>query len=85
MASAWVPGSTTLTDVATSPGARRAQARDILFYAHSTARFLVDVPGAREDSAAGGYGVLVGPPRDTHARFRLPGVEGVLTWLEASL
>jgi trehalose 6-phosphate phosphatase len=32
----------------------------------------------------GGFGVLVGPQRPTHARYRLAGVEEVMTWLEAS-
>ncbi|MGA0606276.1 trehalose-phosphatase [Phenylobacterium sp. VNQ135] len=32
----------------------------------------------------GGYGVLVGPPRETHASFRLPGVDAVIAWLEAA-
>jgi trehalose 6-phosphate phosphatase len=34
---------------------------------------------------AGGFGVLVGPPRDSAARYRLPGVDAVLDWLEAAL
>lgn len=33
----------------------------------------------------GGMGVLVGPPRATAARFRIPGVEEALAWLEAAL
>ena len=44
-----------------------------------------DEHGFEAVQSAGGYGVLVGPPRDTHARFRLLGVEEVLSWLEASL
>ncbi|HEY8573807.1 trehalose-phosphatase [Phenylobacterium sp.] len=44
-----------------------------------------DEHGFEAVHAAGGYGVLVGPPRETHARFRLAGVEEVLSWLEASL
>lgn len=32
----------------------------------------------------GGFGVLVGPPRDTHASYRLPGVDEVIAWLEAA-
>ncbi|MET0271939.1 MAG: trehalose-phosphatase [Phenylobacterium sp.] len=35
--------------------------------------------------ALGGISILVGPMRDTHARFRLGGVDQVLTWLEAAL
>ena len=31
----------------------------------------------------GGYGVLVGPMRETAASYRLPGVGAVLAWLEA--
>lgn len=31
---------------------------------------------------AGGYGILVGPARETRARFRLEGVAEVLAWLE---
>jgi len=30
----------------------------------------------------GGFGVLVGPPRETAARYGLPGVTAVLAWLE---
>ena len=30
----------------------------------------------------GGYGVLVGPPRRTTARYRMEGVEATLAWLE---
>jgi trehalose 6-phosphate phosphatase len=44
-----------------------------------------DEHGFEAVDQAGGYGVLVGPPRDTHARFRLLGVDEVLAWLEASL
>jgi trehalose 6-phosphate phosphatase len=44
-----------------------------------------DEHGFEAVEAAGGFGILVGPVRDTHARFRLMGVEEVLTWLEASL
>jgi trehalose 6-phosphate phosphatase len=32
----------------------------------------------------GGFGVLVGRPRQTHARFGLRNVEDVMTWLEAA-
>lgn len=44
-----------------------------------------DEHGFEAVEAAGGYGVLVGPPRETLARFRLPGVDEVLDWLEAAL
>ena len=33
-------------------------------------------------TALGGFGILVGPERRTHARYRLDDVEAVLTWLE---
>lgn len=33
-------------------------------------------------TALGGFGILVGPERRTHARYRLEDVEDVLTWLE---
>lgn len=33
-------------------------------------------------TALGGFGILVGPERQTHARYRLDDVEAVLTWLE---
>ena len=33
--------------------------------------------------ALGGFGVLVGPPRETAARYRLDDVDTVLEWLEA--
>lgn len=32
-----------------------------------------------------GYGILVGPPRETRARYRLDGVDDVLAWLGAAL
>lgn len=32
----------------------------------------------------GGFGVLVGPPRQTHAAYRLGGVDEVISWLEAA-
>jgi trehalose 6-phosphate phosphatase len=44
-----------------------------------------DEHGFAAVAEAGGFGVLVGPPRETRARFRLPGVEEVLRWLEAAL
>ncbi|MDP3658512.1 trehalose-phosphatase [Phenylobacterium sp.] len=34
---------------------------------------------------AGGFGVLVGPERRSHARWRLDDVDAALAWLEASL
>jgi trehalose 6-phosphate phosphatase len=43
-----------------------------------------DEHGFEAVEAAGGYGVLVGPARETHARFRLAGVDEVLAWLEAA-
>jgi len=33
----------------------------------------------------GGAGILVGAPRPTRAKYRLPGVEAALVWLEAAL
>ncbi len=44
---------------------------------------LTDEAGFRAAAALGGYGVLVGPERETAARYRLDDVEAVLTWLEA--
>jgi trehalose 6-phosphate phosphatase len=44
-----------------------------------------DEHGFEAVAAAGGFGVLVGPGRETRASFRLDGVEQVLTWLEAAL
>ncbi len=44
---------------------------------------LTDEAGFRAATKLGGYGVLVGPDRDTAARHRLDDVEAVLTWLEA--
>ncbi len=43
-----------------------------------------DEHGFAEVERLGGFGVLVGPPRSTHARFGLRDVEAVLAWLEAS-
>ena len=44
---------------------------------------LTDEYGFEAAAALGGYGVLVGPPRETAARYRLDDVDAVLTWLEA--
>ncbi|HVI31998.1 trehalose-phosphatase [Phenylobacterium sp.] len=44
-----------------------------------------DEHGFEAVAGAGGLGILVGPPRETAARFRLAGVEQVLAWLEAAL
>ena len=44
-----------------------------------------DEDGFAAARALGGFGVLVGPPRDTAARFRLAGVEEALSWLESGL
>lgn len=44
---------------------------------------LTDEAGFRAAVALGGYGVLVGPERDSAARHRLEDVDAVLTWLEA--
>ena len=44
---------------------------------------LTDEYGFEAASALGGYGVLVGPERETAARYRLDDVDTVLTWLEA--
>lgn len=43
---------------------------------------LTDEDAFEAAEAVGGYGVLVGPPRRTHARYRLETVGDVLTWLE---
>ena len=43
---------------------------------------LTDEDGFRAALALGGFGVLVGRPRDTAARYGLPDVEAVLAWLE---
>jgi trehalose 6-phosphate phosphatase len=44
-----------------------------------------DEHGFEAASELGGLGVLVGPRRDSAARYRLPSVETVLDWLEAGL
>jgi trehalose 6-phosphate phosphatase len=44
-----------------------------------------DEHGFEAVRAVGGAGVLVGPGRPTAARFRLPGVEEALAWLEGAL
>lgn len=44
---------------------------------------LTDEDGFRAAAALGGFGVLVGPPRNTAARFGLPDVDAVLAWLDA--
>lgn len=43
-----------------------------------------DEHGFEEVRRLGGFGVLVGPPRPTHALFRLPDVDQVISWLEAA-
>ena len=44
---------------------------------------LTDEDGFRAAEALGGFGVLVGPPRETAARYGLPDVAAVLAWLNA--
>jgi trehalose 6-phosphate phosphatase len=44
-----------------------------------------DEHGFEAVQARGGMGVLVGPPRPTHASYRILGVEEALAWLEAAL
>jgi trehalose 6-phosphate phosphatase len=44
---------------------------------------LTDEDGFRAAAALGGFGVLVGPPRQTTARYGLPDVDAVLAWLDA--
>jgi trehalose 6-phosphate phosphatase len=44
---------------------------------------LTDEHAFRAAAALGGFGVLVGPMRETSARYRLDGVPQVLDWLEA--
>lgn len=43
---------------------------------------LTDEYGFAAASALGGFGVLVGPPRDTAARFGLADTDAVLDWLD---
>jgi len=43
-----------------------------------------DEHGFEEVRRLGGFGVLVGTPRPTHALFRLRGVAEVIAWLEAA-
>ena len=43
-----------------------------------------DEHGFQAVESLGGYGVLVGRPRPTHARFGLRDVEAVMAWLEAA-
>lgn len=44
---------------------------------------VTDEPGFAEVEAAGGFGVLVGAPQPTEARYRLPDVAAVHAWLRA--
>lgn len=46
---------------------------------------LTDEPAFAAADLAGGHGILVGPERNTAARFRLDDVNAVLDWLEAAL
>lgn len=43
---------------------------------------LTDEAGFRAAEALGGWGILVGGPRETAARYRLPGVKDVHEWLD---
>ncbi len=45
---------------------------------------LTDEHGFAEAAALGGAGVLVGPPRDTAAHYRLDSVKAVADWLRAA-
>jgi trehalose 6-phosphate phosphatase len=45
---------------------------------------ITDEHGFAEVTRLGGFGVLVGGPRQTGARFGLRDVEEVLAWLEAA-
>ena len=45
---------------------------------------LTDEPGFVAVARAGGAGILVGPPRDTAATYRLNDVDAVLDWLDAA-
>ena len=44
---------------------------------------LTDEHGFEAAMALGGFGVLVGPPRETAALFGLPDVDAVLAWLDS--
>ena len=46
---------------------------------------VTDEHGFEEVQRLGGFGVLVGPPRQTYARYGLPGVADVMAWLEAAV
>ena len=46
---------------------------------------VTDEDGFEAVESAGGKAILVGPPRDTHASFRLSGVGAVNEWLARSL
>lgn len=46
---------------------------------------LTDEHAFRAAADLGGFGILVGPPRPTAARYRLRNAEAVLAWLEAAL
>jgi trehalose 6-phosphate phosphatase len=45
---------------------------------------LTDEHAFEAAAALGGAGVLVGPPRDTAAAYRLDGVSEVAAWLRAA-
>ncbi|UDF04918.1 trehalose-phosphatase [Asticcacaulis sp. AND118] len=46
---------------------------------------LTDEHAFRAAAQGGGFGILVGEPRETAARFCLPNVQAVLDWLEAGV
>lgn len=46
---------------------------------------ITDEDGFAAARALGGAGILVGAPRPTGARYRLPNVDAALSWLEAAL
>lgn len=45
---------------------------------------LTDEPAFAAAERHGGAGILIGPPRDTAARYRLPSVTAALAWLDAA-
>lgn len=45
---------------------------------------LTDEPGFAAVARAGGVGILIGPPRDTAATYRLDDVDAALEWLAAA-
>lgn len=74
------PGPTKGDSVRTFMGSARFEGATPIFVGDDS----TDEHGFEEVRRLGGFGILVGPLRRTHALFRLGGVDEVIAWLEAA-